>query len=135
MAFSINKYNRNGNKFNVNTKDMTYRSLKDMWESEKLAGVDPGTPVHVFCAAFINTKSRYGENANLVIVSPDENGEIVPAHIASLPAHLTDTVKEMLADTEAVDAIKNYQVGFRIREYHNKNFNVDAYTVEWCDVE
>lgn len=135
MAFSIKKFNKNGNKFDVNTQGLSYHSLKAIWEDEKNNGVDPGTPVHVFCAAFINTKSRYGENANLVVVTPDENGEIVPAYIASLPAHLTDTVKEMLADTEAVDAIKNYQVGFSIREYHNKKFNVDAYTVDWCDVE
>lgn len=142
MAFSISKYNRNGmSKFNVNTKDLSYHNLREMFENELESAettggsFEPGTAVYIFGAAFINPKSKYGETPNVVIMTPDENGEVVPAYIASLPTHLTETIKEMLNDSEAVEAIKNLKVGFTIRKYYNKKFNVNAYTAEWCDVE
>lgn len=141
MAFSINKYNRNGgSKFNVDTKDLTYCNLKELYEHElEVADTSggayvPGTAVYIFGAAFINPKSKFGETPNLVVMTPDENGEITPSYIASLPTHLADVVKEMLNDVEAVEAIKALNVGFKIRKYHNKKFNVDAFTVDWCDV-
>lgn len=142
MAFSINKYNRNGgNKFDLNIKDLPFRNLKEMYENElkvaELSGgtFEPGTAVYIFGAAYINPKSKFGETPNLAVMTPDDNGEIVPSYIASLPTHLAETVKEMLNDDEAVNAIKELKVGFKIRQYHNKKFNVDAYTVDWCDVE
>lgn len=142
MAFTINKYNRNGgNKFSVDLKGLPYHSLKEMYEGDlnvfdtSRGDFEPGNTVYIFGAAYINSKSKYGDTPNLAIMEPDTNGEIIPAYIASLPTHLAGTVKDMLNDDEAVEAIKNLKVGFKIRQYHNKKFNVDAYTVDWCDVE
>ena len=142
MAFSINKYNHNGvNKFDINTKGLAYLNLKELYADElrvaETSGgaFEPGTAVYIFGAAFINSKSKFGETPNMVVMLPDDNGEIIPSYIASLPTHLANTVKEMLNDEEAVDAIKALKVGFKIRQYYNKKFKVDAFTVDWCDVE
>lgn len=127
MAFSIKKFNKGG-KFNINTSDLTYKKLKDLYSENEES-------VFVIGAVYINTKSKFGENPNVCVMGVDENGEIVPKFMVNLPRHLNADCKAMLEDEEAVDAIKNYHVGFIIRKYYNKVYKTDAYSVEWTDVE
>lgn len=129
MAFSIKKYNKGG-KFNIDTTNLTYKKLKDLYSENNT------DTVYAIGAIYINTKSKFGENPNVCVMDMDKNtGEIVPVFMVNLPRHLTDDCRAMLDDEEAVDAIKNIRVGFSIRKYHNKVYNTDAYSVEWTDIE
>lgn len=53
--------------------------------------------------------------------------------LVNAPAHLTEMIREILADPEAVQAIKDDTVGYTLREYesHGKK----CYTLQWVDVE
>lgn len=140
MAFSIKKYNKGNNRFNIDTKNLKYRKLKELHNDEIVAHEDdvdiaPGHVTYVIGALFVNTKSKYGDSPAAVVMDVNPaTGEMVPAFIASLPTHCAETVREMLEDEEAVDAIKNFRVGFTIREYETKTYKITAYAPEWCDV-
>lgn len=115
MSFA-SKFNQ-GQSFNIDTKDFTYVKLADLYKqgADVIHTVDG---MYVFKGkietqpVFIDVKHRQLVNA---------------------PAHLTDTVREILNDREAVQDIKDGKVGYTIREYesHGKK----CYTVNWVDVE
>ena len=131
MAFSIKKYNKGG-KFNLNTANLPYVKLKELYENDEKTGEET---VYAIGAVYMNKKSKFGENPVVTIMNMDENGEVKPVSMCNLPRHLTDDCMAMLDDDEAVDAIKSVKVGFHIRKYHSKVYNTDAFTVEWTDLE
>lgn len=109
------KYNH-GRKFDFEIpKDFKYMSLHDLYNNN---GSDF---VYDIRAMYINKKSKFGESP--VVATSNE--------LVNLPKHLTDTVKEMLADSEVVDAINNHVFGFTIYTYMNGE-NV-YYSVNWVD--
>lgn len=114
MGFA--KFNKSTQKFNVSTKGLPYKTLKQLAEETGLKAE------HKIRAIYINNKSLYGENPVIV------TGNIC----VNLPNYLTEDIKEMMNDPEAVDYIKNGNAGFKIREYqaHGKT----CYTVEWIDM-
>lgn len=112
------KFNK-GNKFNlkINNEEVVYIDLKSLYKDN---GSDKTYPVR---ALYINKKSKFGD-APVIAIS---NTELV-----NCPQHLLDTVNEMIADSELVDAVNNGEVSFKIYEYEDSNFNRKCYGVEWC---
>lgn len=96
-------------------KDFVYMSLHDLYNNN---GSDF---VYDIRAIYINKKSKFGESP--VVATSNE--------LVNLPKHLTDTVKEMLTDSEVIDAINNHVFGFTIYTYMNGE-NV-YYSVNWVD--
>lgn len=111
------KYNR-GKKFDFEIpENFQYVSLHDLFNNN---GSDF---VYDVRAIYINKKSKYGESP--VIVTSNE--------LVNLPKHLTDTVKEMLADSELVTSINNHTFGFQIYTYETSNRKELCYSVNWVD--
>ena len=77
---------------------------------------------YVIQALYINTKGKYGDSPVALV-----NGNFV-----NLPAHLTDTVKEMLKDEELVSAINEDMFGFTIYPYEKDG--KQGYSVNWVDI-
>lgn len=111
------KYNRgHGKKFTFEIpKEFTYSSLHDLYNNN---GADF---VYDIRAMYINKKSKFGESP--IIATSNE--------LVNFPKHLTDTVKEMLTDSEVIDAINNHVFGFQIYTYTDGE-NV-YYSVNWVD--
>lgn len=129
MAFTIKKYNKGG-KFDINTANLPYVTLKRLYTDNGEDGV------YAIGAIFINKKSKFGEAPVVPIMDMDaETGEIKAVALCNLPRHLLEICVEMMRDDEAVDAIKAYKVGFTIRKYHSNVYNTDAYSVDWVDLE
>lgn len=113
-----NKYNKS-NIFNFKApKDFEYWSLHDLFNNN---GKDC---VYEIKAMYINKKSKFGESP--IIATTD--------CFVNLPSHLTDTVKEMMRDTEVVDAVNSGHLGFQIYTYETKNRKGLCYSVNWVDL-
>lgn len=118
MAFSAKKYNK-GSVFTFKAPDsFEYTSLDELYHNNEHDWVYPVK------ALFINKKSKYGDHP--VIVTDNE--------YVSVPKHLTDTVKAMIADDEAVDAINSGKLGFTIYEYVDSKYKRTCYSVTWIDM-
>lgn len=112
-----NKYNK-GNSFTFKApKDFEYHSLHDLFNNH---GKDMVHGVH---ALYINKKSKFGESP---VVASDNC-------FVNLPSHLTETVKDMMKDTETVEAINNGKLGFTIYTFESKNRKELCYSVNWVD--
>lgn len=109
------KFNK-GNKFTFKpADDAQYVSLEVLYNKNP-------EQIHDVKALYINTKSKFGD-APCVAIDP--------VIIVNLPKHLLETVKEMIADDECVDAINNNEVKFKIYSYRDNTFNKTCYGVEW----
>lgn len=109
------KFNK-GNKFTFKpADDAQYVSLEVLYNKNP-------EQIHDVKALYINTKSKFGD-APCVAIDP--------VIIVNLPKHLLETVKEMIADDECVDAINNNEVKFKIYSYRDSTFNKTCYGVEW----
>lgn len=115
MSFA-NKFNKGVN-FNIDTKDFKYVKLADLYKEN---GTDVITPIN---GMFV-VKGKI-ETAPVFI---DEQGK----RLINIPAHLTATVREILADPEAVQAVKDGKVGFTIRTY--ESHAKECYTVNFVDL-
>ena len=78
---------------------------------------------------YINTKSQYGEAPVAGVADVKE------PYMVNLPKHLLDQVRDMLNDTEAIEAIQLGRAGFVIRTYNPKGSNRVCYTVDWVDID
>lgn len=106
MAFNASKWNKNNSKFTFKTPaDFVYQSLTNLYTKN---GADA---IYLVKALFINRKSQYGDAP--VIVTDHE--------LVNAPKHMLETVEQMIADDETVEAINNNEVAFRIYEYSNTN--------------
>lgn len=92
--FNFSKYNRAGQE---------YKTLGGLFE-------ESGEIIHPIRSIYINTKSKFGDAP--VIVSDGYN--------INLPKHMTATVTEMLADSEAMALIRAGRVGIKPYQYTNE---------------
>lgn len=118
MVSFASRYNR-GRKFDFDPKGLPYKTLKDLY-----AG-DGGDKVYTLRALYINTKSKYDPNPVAGI-----DGALI-----DLPAYMTDTVREILADKDAIEFINDSGVGFNVREYSNDKHNTICYTIDFVDLK
>lgn len=111
----LNKYNK-GNQFTFQTPEhFEYINLKELVAKY---GIDQTHQVNVL---YINTKSRYG----------DHGVAVTGTHIVNLPNHLTNTIKEMIADAEVVELANQHALGFKVYEYTGANGV--GYSISWVD--
>ena len=118
------KYNK-GTKYNYTMKDgAEFKTLEELYKEH---GENSIFPVYGF---FINTKGMYGDNP--VALSHD--------FYISLPEHLLDDVKAIMADDEATEQINAGGLGLQIRPYEreikvkgDKTTKRTCYSVMWVD--
>ena len=113
-----NKYNKVANLFDVNIEGMPYFKLKDLFEDN---GADAK---YIIRSMFISSKGNYDPAPIFVLDNLCVN----------IPAHLTETVKDMLKDEEAVEAIKGGKLGFIIYSYFDDTHKKTCYSVNFVDM-
>lgn len=120
MSTFASKFNKVG--FGIDTVNFEYIKLSNIFNSKKDGGNDV---VHPINGIFVHT-SKNGLGDNPVIIDTDAK------KLVNLPTHMTETVREILADSEAVEAIKNGKVGYTIYEYesHGKK----CYSISFVDL-
>lgn len=117
------KYNSNkGPVFNYEFPEKgeaKYVTLKDMYSASK--------PDRVFgiYALFINTKGSYGPQP---VVCSDGN------LIFNFPVHMLEKIQDMRNDPEAVQAINDGKLGFKITTYQRKGSRSVNYSAEFVDM-
>lgn len=120
MAFSFaNKYNKTN--FGIDTTDFKYVKLGDIFNDEKNGGGDVIHPVNgLYCH-----KSQLGDSPVII----DSQAK----KLVNLGGFMGETVREILSDSEAVQAIKDGKVGYTIYEYesHGKK----CYNVNFVDIK
>lgn len=93
--------------FGIDTTDFPFVKLIDIYNSDKEGG---GDVVHPINGMYVH-KSQHGDSP---VIIDAENKRLV-----NLPQFIGDTVREILANGDAVDAIKANKVGFTIYEYES----------------
>lgn len=118
MKSFASKFNKTT--FVIDTTDFQYTKLADIFNSENEGGKDV---VHKINGIYVH-KSRLGDSP---VIIDEENKRLV-----NLPSHTAETVREILADDGAVQAIKDGKVGYMIYEYesHGKK----CYSISFVDL-
>lgn len=118
MSFA-GKYNKGNRIFDIDTKDFAFAKLEDLFATSKYA-------VHKIDGLYINDGGKYKPHPVAVVAES--------ALLVDLPSHMTDTVKEALADAESINLIKKGHVGFKVRQYTDKTYGKTCYSAEWVDL-
>jgi len=105
MKSFASKFNKTT--FGIDTTNFKYTKIADIFNSENEGGKDV---VHKISGLYVH-KSQLGD---CPVIIDEENKWLV-----NLPSHLAETVREILADDEAVQTIKDGKVGYTIYEYES----------------
>lgn len=105
MKSFASKFNKTT--FGIDTTDFPYTTLADIFNSENEGGKDV---VHKINGFYVH-KSPLGDSP---VIIDEENKRLV-----NIPRHTTETVREILADDEAVQTIKDGKVGYTIYDYES----------------
>lgn len=118
MKSFASKFNKTT--FGIDTTDFQYTKLADIFNSENEGGKDV---IHNINGLYVH-KSQLGDSP---VIIDDKNKRLV-----NLPSHTAETVREILADDEAVETIKAGKVGYTIYEYesHGKK----CYSISFVDL-
>lgn len=118
MKSFASKFNKTT--FGIDTTDFQYTKLADIFNSATEGGKDA---VHNINGLYVH-KSPLGDSP---VVIDESNKRLV-----NLPSHTAETVREILADDEAVQAIKDGKVGYTIYDYesHGKK----CYSISFVDL-
>lgn len=119
MSFAA-KYNK-GTKFSIDTTGYTYKKISDIVNDN---GLDP---VYVVAALFVNTKGKFDDHP--VAALPQIEA------LVDLPSHMTESVKEILQDPEAVADIDSGKVGIKFEKYIAKTYNRECLGCRWVDIK
>lgn len=93
--------------FGIDTTDFPFVKLSDIYNSDTEGG---GDVVHTINGMYVH-KSSLGDSP--VIIDAKKK------RLVNLPQFTGDTVREILANSNAVDAIKANKVGYTIYEYES----------------
>lgn len=118
MKSFASKFNKTT--FGIDTTDFQYTKLADIFNSENEGGKDV---IHNINGLYVH-KSQLGDSP---VIIDEKNKRLV-----NLPSHTAETVREILADDEAVETIKAGKVGYTIYEYdsHGKK----CYSISFVDL-
>lgn len=118
MKSFASKFNKTT--FGIDTTDFQYIKLADIFNSQNAGGKDV---IHNINGLYVH-KSQLGDSPVII----DEKNEL----LVNLPSHTAETVREILADDEAVQTIKEGKVGYTIYEYesHGKK----CYSISFVDL-
>lgn len=115
FSFS-NKFNKTS--FGIDTKDFDYIKL-----SEVAKGSSPDE-IHPINGLYVHG-SKLGDSPVII----DEKAK----KLVNMPSHLGETFREILADGEAVQAIKDGKVGYTIYTY--ESHAKVCYGINFVDIE
>lgn len=115
MTFA-GKFNKTN--FDIDTTNFEYVKLAELF-TKNAGGSDRIYPVN---GVFVH-KSQLGDSP---VIIDAENKKLV-----NLPSHMAENIREILSDSEAVEAIKQNKVGYTIYTYesHGKT----CYSINWVD--
>lgn len=115
FSFS-NKFNKAS--FGIDTKDYEYIKLAEVAKASSPDEIHPINGLYVHGSAL--------GDSPVVIDTPAKK-------LVNMPKHLGETFREILADTEAVQAIKDGKVGYTIYSYesHAKT----CYGINFVDIK
>lgn len=116
MAFSFQQFNKVN--FSVDTKGFTYCKLKELYNKKDV------NKVHVLNGLWVS-KSPLGESPVFIVAECKK--------LVNMPQHLTETARQILADSNAVAAIESGKVGFTIHEYEARK--KVCYSINFVDIE
>ena len=118
MKSFASKFNKTT--FGIDTHYFQYTKLADIFNSESEGGKDV---VHKINGLYVH-KSQLDDSP---VIIDEENKRLV-----KLPSHTAETIREILADDEAVQTIKDGKVGYTIYEYesHGKK----CYSISFVDL-
>lgn len=105
MKSFASKFNKTT--FDIDTTDFQYTKLADIFNSQNEGGKDM---IHNINGLYVH-KSQLGDSP---VIIDEKNKRLV-----NLPSHTAKTVREILADDEAVQTIKDGKVGYTIYEYES----------------
>lgn len=118
MSFA-QKYNKGNVIFDIDIKDYEfidgYKFIKKH-----------GSNVVKIDGLYINKKGRYNDHPVAIIKSEKT--------LLDLPSHMTDTVKDILKDSESIDLIKKGLVGVKAHEYVDSKHHKKCVGFEWVDL-
>ena len=84
--------------------------------------------VYRLAALFINRKGNYDDAPVAVVTTNNDQ------FMLNMPAHMTEEVEKILADSTDIKDTKSGKVGIRLRPYHQKKFNRDCFGQEFVDI-
>lgn len=84
--------------FNINTKDFAFKKLSEL-DPQKTYKID---------GLYIN-RGKFGEQGVLICTEQK--------YLVNCPLHLTETLKLILSDVEAIETIEKGKVGFTLKSY------------------
>lgn len=118
MSFA-KKYNKGNIIFDIDIKDFNFMDGYDFIKeySDEVKKID---------GLYINTKGMYDDHPVAII----ESEKI----LVDLPSHMTETVNDILKDSESIDLIKKGLIGIKAHKYVDKKYNKDCVGFEWCDL-
>lgn len=111
------KYNKTS--FGIDTKGFPYVKLSDVFNDKENGGA---SVMHSVNGIYVHT-TQMGESAVLVDAEAKQ--------LVNLPAHMNTACKAILADAEAVEAIKDGKVGFTVYEYEARGRK--CYSIRFVD--
>lgn len=97
----------NKTSFGIDTTNFSFVKLSDIYNSDKAGG---GDVVHPINGMYVH-KSQLGDSPVII----DAEHKV----LVNLPQFTGDTVREILANSDAVNAIKANKVGYTIYEYES----------------
>lgn len=109
----------NKTQFDVDVNGFGYAKLSDLYNRTD----DKGKKVHTINGMWVH-KSQLGDSP--VFIVADEK------LLVNIPSFVSDTVREILADDNSVQAIKDGRVGFTIYEYDSHGRK--CYNVRFVDL-
>ena len=120
------KYNKQGNKFDyVIPEDSNHVFVKASELFETIPDNNDGIVVR---AMYINNKGKYGAHGVLVCSEP--------AILIDCPNHMTDTIRDIMNDDEAVKQINAGKLAVKAYKYDTKNAASGfAYGLEFIDID
>lgn len=120
------KYNKQGNRFNYQIPENSGHVF--VKASELFETIPANNDGVVVRSLYINNKGKYG--AHGVIVCSE------PAILIDCPNHMTDAIRDMMADDEAVAQINAGKLAVRAYKYDTKNAAAGfAYGLEFIDLD
>lgn len=78
---------------------------------------------------YINKKGKYADHP-VAIATYGENVKLV-----DLPAHMTDTIKNLMADDDAVSEINAGHCGLKLTSYISRKYNCQCYGADFYNIE
>ena len=119
MSFA-SKFNK-GAKFSIDTAGFQYKKIGDVVNDNGMENT------YTVAALFINTRGKYDDHP--VAVLPQIEA------LVDLPSHMTEEVRQILADPEDCSAIESGKVGIKFEKYTSKTYNRECLGCRWVDIQ